>query len=625
MRPHLFSDTQPDTSPRLPKTHFEYHLETLTSRKQEYEFEHFCRKLAEKEICPNLRTQTGPTGGGDSKVDTETYPVADEIAERWWIGEPAAGSQRWAFAFSAKKEWREKLKSDVAKIVATGRGYSRIYFFTNQFVSDKARATIEDELTKAHGASIHVMDRTWIVDKVFSNDHVDLAISTLGIEGIRNENKPRVGPRDTAREAELEELDKQVADPSRYVHARFQLVEDCLQGALLARGLERPRGEVEGRLERAARLALETTSRQQMRVAYHRAWTAFWWYEDYSSLGKYYAEVESLCEGTTLAADSQKLLNLWQLLNTTVAAKRLDAEVAQIDARRSRLEAILKPMASDTARPTNAIQAREQLTFIEASMALRASDAIRLDRCWDDFAKIVEDSKALPAYPIEVLSDVLEKIGANFDSPAFDALYEKTVDVIRTRRSEGEAGDAYRRRGGQKLTLGKPYEAVQWFGRAERLLAKEEYSDELVLTLAASSLAYEEVGLLWAARQKILVAAERSANELLADGIIRPALARSFNRLVWLELKLGRIPHALTAIGFAHGVATQLNFTNEERQSYEEELQFQEAALMILIARLSLDQLKDVPQLPDVFERLGLTNCPVDIAICAWPRRANQR
>jgi hypothetical protein len=32
-------------------------LETLTNRKQEYEFEHFCRKLAEKEICPNLRVQ----------------------------------------------------------------------------------------------------------------------------------------------------------------------------------------------------------------------------------------------------------------------------------------------------------------------------------------------------------------------------------------------------------------------------------------------------------------------------------------------------------------------------------------------------------------------------------------
>src|SRR5258708_38076662 len=99
--PDLFSDARVEGSPRLPRAVFEYHLETLTSRKQEYEFEHFCRKLAEKEICPNLRVQTGPTGGGHSKVATETYPVAAEIAERWWIGEPSAGTERWAFAFSA--------------------------------------------------------------------------------------------------------------------------------------------------------------------------------------------------------------------------------------------------------------------------------------------------------------------------------------------------------------------------------------------------------------------------------------------------------------------------------------------------------------------------------------------
>lgn len=146
--PDLFSDTQVDDVPQLPRPVFEYHLETLTSRKQEYEFEHFCRKLSEKEICPNLRVQTGPTGGGDSKVDTETYPVAKEIAERWWIGSPSAGAERWAFAFSAKKRWKSKVKADVDNILSTGRDYKHIYFFTNQFVSDKQRADQEDTLSK---------------------------------------------------------------------------------------------------------------------------------------------------------------------------------------------------------------------------------------------------------------------------------------------------------------------------------------------------------------------------------------------------------------------------------------------------------------------------------------------
>ena len=121
-RPEKFSDSDVIHEPHLTREVFEYHLDTLTNRKQETEFEHFCRRLAEKELCPNLRPQTGPTGGGDSKVDAESYPVADDIAIRWYEGigrEPAR--ERWAFAFSAKKDWQSKVSSDVRGIVQTRR------------------------------------------------------------------------------------------------------------------------------------------------------------------------------------------------------------------------------------------------------------------------------------------------------------------------------------------------------------------------------------------------------------------------------------------------------------------------------------------------------------------------
>src|SRR5258706_14493727 len=85
-RPELFSDSTEINTPNLTHDVFEYHLDTLTNRKQETVFEHFCRRLAEKELCPNLIPQTGPTGGGDSKVETETYPHAEGIALRWYHG-----------------------------------------------------------------------------------------------------------------------------------------------------------------------------------------------------------------------------------------------------------------------------------------------------------------------------------------------------------------------------------------------------------------------------------------------------------------------------------------------------------------------------------------------------------
>src|SRR5216683_1842499 len=84
--PHLFPDTEVVCPTTLPKDFLEYHLETLTARKQEQQLEEFCRRLLEREVCPNLKPQTGPTGGGDSKTDASTYPVAPVLAGRYYWG-----------------------------------------------------------------------------------------------------------------------------------------------------------------------------------------------------------------------------------------------------------------------------------------------------------------------------------------------------------------------------------------------------------------------------------------------------------------------------------------------------------------------------------------------------------
>ncbi len=85
-RPERFSDTRANAAPRLDRSALEYHLNTLTSRSQETDFQNFALHLAERVVCPNLRPQTGPTGGGDSKADAETYPVAEVLSEAWYEG-----------------------------------------------------------------------------------------------------------------------------------------------------------------------------------------------------------------------------------------------------------------------------------------------------------------------------------------------------------------------------------------------------------------------------------------------------------------------------------------------------------------------------------------------------------
>lgn len=607
--PDLFSDTMIVAAPKIPKSVFEYHLQTLTSRKQEYEFEHFCRKLAEREICPNLRVQTGPTGGGDSKVDSETYPVATEISERWWYGEPSASSERWAFAFSAKQAWKSKLRADVKNILSTGRDYKRTYFFTNQFVTDKERANLEDELSKSAGTPIHIVDRNWLVEKVYDHDHLELAISTLCIVGAGESKVHRLGPLDTERLAELEVLDKEISDPLRYRGARYQLVEDCLQCALLARGLNRPRYEVEGRFVQAERLAKDVGLPQQlMRVAYNRAWTAHWWYEDYEAFSKFYSEVEEHLGDSTDADDVSRLLNLWQLLVTAESHGLIKQELARSEARREKLFSMLQCIANDTSRPNNALQARTSLALLRAAHAMNSKDMAELNRVWDELAQVVDESAVMGQYPVETLSEVVHALGDVVDDEGFDALYAKVVDAMRQRRSDGAAGIAYRERGLQKLGHDKPYEAIRWIGKAEELLVKEEYQDELVMTLVAASFAYERAGLLWAARNKILVAAERCLHLFAKSGEMPPTTLRIFQRLAWIELQLGRVPHVLQAMSYSSFVASHLRLSDDRKAKYSEEVQMQEGVLGILLLNLSIEQLSEVESLPDALERLGLTN-----------------
>ncbi|MEH6390559.1 MAG: hypothetical protein V7763_02770 [Sulfitobacter sp.] len=182
-RPEQYSDSRVEENIDLDAGFLEYKLESITSRSEEKQFEHLARRLAERLICPNLIPQTGPTGGGDSKVDTETYPVHEDISSRWYEGNVEAANERWGFAVSAKKQWQGKLRSDMASIASTGRGYRVAYFFSNQFISDKSKSKFQDELSKEHGFEVRILDRTWLMEAIIEKGNEDIAAQALNLSG----------------------------------------------------------------------------------------------------------------------------------------------------------------------------------------------------------------------------------------------------------------------------------------------------------------------------------------------------------------------------------------------------------------------------------------------------------
>jgi hypothetical protein len=212
-RPYLFSDSAKTEAYNLSQVELSHHLDTLTDRNQHKDFENFCRKLSERELCPNLRPQTGPEGGGDGKIDSETFPVDDSIAERWYFGSGRSASERWGFHFSAKAKWADKVKADIKGLVETGRTYDRVIFITSRPARQRDRLKIEENFKSDYGLKVTILDREWIIDRVFSNCHKDLVHEYLKA-GVYEPDKLNLGPRDFKRKQELDEI------PSRFTHLR---------------------------------------------------------------------------------------------------------------------------------------------------------------------------------------------------------------------------------------------------------------------------------------------------------------------------------------------------------------------------------------------------------------------
>ena len=615
-RPELFSDTEVDSTAFVAREVLDHHLETLTKRKQEYEFEHFARLLAEQELCPNLRPQTGPTGGGDSKVDAETYPVAEEVSERWYLGDAAAGSERWGFAFSAKAKWQPKVRSDVDGIVATGRGYARIYFVTSQYAPDKARSKLEDELTERHATPVTILDRSWILEKVYGSKRAAMAVEALGLAAPEKETR-RTGPNDAARLRTLEILDKQIADPTRYRSARYSLAEDMLNAALAARGLGRDRREVDGRFHQAAAIAREVGVRdQRLRISYLHAWTTFWWFEDAAAVDAVYSDVEELALDSDNAADLQRLASLWQLLARPRTGARTVDVTSRSEERSARLRTKLETLAADRARPNSAFQAKVSLGLLDLAPALVAGDEAALDAIWSRLAKVVDASANHLNFSVEAMFELVQELGDLVpDSDAYEAMMDRFVAAIEQRRSDGAAGEANLKRGLRKLSRGKPYDAIRTLGHAELQLAKHEHVERFVVALVTMAGAYQEAGLLWAARTKLMFAVEQCFGLMRDRGDIEAALPRTLHHLLWNEIQLGRLPQALTIWTLLRGMTGQMELEEDAAAELSQDLRMQDAAIGILVLRANLEQLAAISALPDVLRSLDL---PLARAASLW-------
>lgn len=615
-RPELFSDSVIEQSKGLDRSILEYHLETLTNRSQETDFEHFARKLAEREICPNLIPHTGPTGGGDSKVDTETFPVADSLALAWYLGTGReAAQERWAFAFSAKADWQAKVKSDIKKIAETKRGYRKAYFLSSRYIPDKQRAQVEDDLRKKHKLDVRIFDRSWILDRVFQGRHENLAIEELRLSpSLRT--SVRQGAQDLEAERELTEVENSLTQASREGHFGHQFVTDCIEACKLSRALERPRTDTDGRFVRARAAAeKQGTEHQRLLVAYQEAWTSYWWHEDYAVFDRCYLEVEQFAIGTQNPHDLELLHNLWIVGEAT--RQRGDLAISPEEAKR-REDTLLRELdrlAKAEGRPSAVLQVRTLRLQQELYVHIRDQRPDKANAALKKLKGVVRSCEGLVGFPlaplVEILTEAAQLIG---ELPAYDDVFETVVEVTRKRDGDISAAQLLIQRGTAQLEGGKSYDAIRTLGRALLQLFKHESRADLVHALGLCAAAYEDVGLLWAARGTMLNAASVATGDFWAYSDVTSLQAACYSRLKWIEAQLGRVPHSLAwheVDVTARNVLARRG--HDPRRVWQGEVPYN-ALLGGVLLGADLAQLRELVKMPETFERLGIAGAAA--ALC---------
>jgi hypothetical protein len=605
LRPEYYSDTEDQVAYLLERLTLEYHLDSITQRNQTQDFEIFCRKLCERVICPYLRPQTGPEGGGDSKADTETYPVADEIASLTYVGEANGGRERWAFAISAQKTWSNKVRKDVKGIIETGRNYNRIIFVTSRFARAKDRARIEDELSKKYSIPVTIHDRSWIVTEIIEKDRKDIAFNYLRIGEVKKDPL-RLGPTDYSRAQQLADIERSIDDPEAFRGMELQRVTEALVAAKLSRNLE-GRAETDGRFLRAIRFAdADGTYRQKLEAKYEHIWTAFWWFDDFQFLKDSYESIETLALKSDHAINLEFLCNLLQLLVNSVIHEHMTRDECRLDERTARLNRALEKIAGDKNRPNNSLEAQTSILIIRMNQVMIDKKRDGLTDIWNDYAAILEKASGLGEFKADRLIKMIEIAGQIAgNDPAYNDLVEQMAEFVSNRKSEAEGALILLKRA-QKLDFDNNFEIIRLLGKAVIKLTKKEYSEHLIEALHLLTLAYRSAGMLWAARASCISVAASLIIEGEEESHIPTSFVPTMKIWGWLALELRHLPDFLFAIQMLNGALAGLPLTEDTKAKVSEDIDELDLALGSLFLNLDETDLGKLENVPDVLGGFSL-------------------
>ena len=599
-RPERFSDSIVKEVGKLDRAVLEHQLSTLNRRNMELAFEDFAKQLCEKIICPNLLEQTGPVAGGDGKVDSQTFPVSEQIKALWYVGiNESSNSERWAFAVSTQENWKAKCRKDIRKIAETQRGYKKAFFITNQYAKSDQRSKLEDTLTKETKIDVRILDISWIMDQIFTHGYEQLAIDTLSID-IDWRREVVTGANDYSKKLRIKELEEKIEEEINPNEILPHQLDWLLEIAVLSKEVENPPIETHGLFNRAI------TSAEQFGNPYHQfdahyqyAWAAYWWFEDFNLFKKHLQRCLDLAKAIGQSGKWGDIVTLTGLhtsyFHSTGGAKHPEAQSVISEAK---LE--LESLTKDTGRPSNALMAKAYIELLNLQTLDKTKQASDI---FSSLLLIAKEGENLIGFSFDEIYEITSELDALFgDLESYEQLLDYFTEHATRRQGEVSGALLWLKRGAKRLDSNEPYQAIKLIGRSLTLLYKKESKKDLYAALNILASAYNQAGLPWASRANLLLAASMVTDEFWKSGEFISAQAHSYMRIAKVELQLGRINFALSWWNLACTTSTFIEeeiFTINDLQSFD-------AYLSQCILNTSVEKLTSMTRFPDLLENSDL-------------------
>lgn len=548
LHPEYFSDSTYHYEAELTPELFDFQISRLSTDQKQDLFENFCRRLIIKLLTPNIRPQTGPTGGGDGKVDSETYEVSDDTRSKWFVASGNKPDELWAIAISCKTDWKGKIKSDVKKIIGTNRGYTHIKFFTNQSIPSKQRFDYEASLRNEFGIDVKIFDASWLRQSVFYNDNIDIAVDELNLSEKYKKRILRQGPKDLERAEQLKEIENDILTYGHIEGTDCEYVELLRNAARLSRELERPKEETKGRYKRAiSECKKYGTNPQLYQLTYDFAWTAFFWLNDIDLTLGLFQELKELVDKYVNPHRVELLCNIYTLIcNANLEGLVSDSNIIEsrryFAALRNRVEELnLKSCALFL----DMYQKHREILHILLEHYSESEDDIPdnlIKGPLTELGDMIKESSNHIDLSFEQQIDMIKVVCNHIGySEPFETLLDELSIILEERNLDTTAADIHFERAEKLFKLGKPKEAIKHLGFCILKYAKENYTREFILSNTMMGYALCDCGYPISAESFLIKAVGMQIKTFFNNGQIKDSLLTNLLKLCEIELKLGRL------------------------------------------------------------------------------------